>query len=184
MTSGRRRPAVFLDRDGTLIEDVGYPRDPQAVTVLDGAISALRELSALGFALAVVSNQSGIARGLVTTAEAAAVDERFVSLYAAGGVRFDAVAYCPHGPGDGCECRKPAPRMLLDIAARLELDLGSSFMVGDKGSDIEAGRRAGCRTVLFRATAGAVDAKQGADGVASKWSAVSRLICAAIPRDA
>lgn len=176
MSEGRGRRAVFLDRDGTLIEDVGYPRDPATVHVLTGAMSVLRELSRLGFALVVVSNQSGIARGLVTSAEAAAVHETFVSLCAAEGVQFDAVVYCPHGPGDGCECRKPAPGMLLDVAGRLELDLGSSFMVGDKTSDMEAGRRAGCRTIPIRPIGGSVGAVQGADGVASNWSAVGTLI--------
>lgn len=181
MTGGRRRRAVFLDRDGTLIEDVGYPRDPATITVLAGAMSALRELSRLGFALVVVSNQSGIARGLVTVGEAAAVHERFVSLYAAGGVQFDAVAYCPHAPSDGCDCRKPAPGMLLDSAARLELELESSFMVGDKASDVEAGRRAGCRTILLETMRGPVGAVQGADGVASNWSGVCTLIREATP---
>lgn len=141
------RRAVFLDRDGTLIADAGYPRDPASVTVLDGAIDALRELAGRGFALTVVSNQSGLARGLVAPAEAAAVDARFRALFAAEGVQFDAVAYCPHGPDDGCECRKPAPGMLLAIAARLGIDLAGSFMVGDRDSDVEAGRRAGCRAI-------------------------------------
>lgn len=176
MTQGGGRPAVFLDRDGTLIEDVGYPRDPATVSVLDGSMSALRELSRLGFALVVVSNQSGIARGFVTSAEAAAVHERFVSLCEVDGVHFDAVVYCPHGPTDGCECRKPAPGMLLDVAGRLKLDLESSFMVGDKASDIEAGRRAGCRTILIRTVGGSVPAAQGTDGMASNWSAVCTLI--------
>jgi D-glycero-D-manno-heptose 1,7-bisphosphate phosphatase len=181
VTGGRGRRAVFLDRDGTLIEDVGYPRDPANVTVLDGAMSGLRELSRLGFALVVVSNQSGIARGLVTTAEAAAVHERFVSLCADHGVHFDAAAYCPHGPTDGCRCRKPAPGMLLDVAARLELDLEGSFMVGDKASDMEAGRRAGCQTILIATMRGPDRAAQGTDGVASNWSAVGTLIRDATP---
>jgi D-glycero-D-manno-heptose 1,7-bisphosphate phosphatase len=172
----RRRRAVFLDRDGTLIEDVGYPRDPACVVELDGAVSTLRELSRRGFALVVVSNQSGIARGLVTTSEAAATHERFVALFAAAGVRFDAVAYCPHGPDDGCDCRKPAPGMLLDAAGRLELDLEGSFMVGDKASDMEAGRRAGCQTILIAPTRGPDRAAQGTDGIASNWSAVGTLI--------
>jgi D-glycero-D-manno-heptose 1,7-bisphosphate phosphatase len=181
VTAGRRRRAVFLDRDGTLIEDVGYPRDPVAVALLDGAVATLRELSRLGFALVVVSNQSGIARGLVTPAEAAAVHDRFVSLFASGGVNFDAVVYCPHGPADGCDCRKPAPRMLLDTAAELELDLAGSFMVGDKASDIEAGRRAGCRTILIETEGGSDGAAQGTGGAASNWSAVGTLIRDAIP---
>ncbi|MGH2914301.1 MAG: D-glycero-alpha-D-manno-heptose-1,7-bisphosphate 7-phosphatase [Solirubrobacteraceae bacterium] len=181
MTAGRARSAVFLDRDGTLIEDVGYLRDPATVAALDGAACALRDLSRLGFALVVVSNQSGIARGIISAAEAAAVHQRFVVLYAADGVRYDAVSYCPHGPDEGCACRKPAPGMLLDAAADLDIDLPTSFMVGDKASDVEAGRRAGCRSIRL-ATAGApVLAAGGSDGVASDWSAVCRLIRHATP---
>ena len=165
------RRAVFLDRDGTLIEDVGYPRDPARVTVLAGAVDALRELAGRGFVLAVVSNQSGLARGLVTPAEAAAVDARFRALFAAEGVAFDAVEYCPHGPDDGCDCRKPAPGMLLEIAGRLGLDLAGSFMVGDKESDVEAGRRAGCRSLRLRpGVAGAAD-----------WTAVADHIREGVP---
>jgi D-glycero-D-manno-heptose 1,7-bisphosphate phosphatase len=181
VTAARPRRAVFLDRDGTLIEDVGYPRDPAAVAVLDGAVATLRELRQAGFALVVVSNQSGLARGLITPSQAAAVHDRFVSVFAAAGVRFDAVVYCPHGPADGCDCRKPAPGMLLDTAAELDLDLAGSFMVGDKASDIEAGRRAGCRTILIENVAGANGAAQGTGDAASNWSAVGTLILDATP---
>jgi histidinol-phosphate phosphatase family protein len=142
--------AVFLDRDGTLIEDVGYPRDPDQVLFLDGAIEALRALRDSGFRLVVVSNQSGIGRGLITPAEAAAVHERFAAELAAAGVVLDDSGYCPHAPGDGCACRKPQPGLLLDAARRLDLDLTASFMVGDKDSDVGAGRRAGTHTVRFQ----------------------------------
>ncbi|HET9103114.1 MAG TPA: HAD family hydrolase [Solirubrobacteraceae bacterium] len=168
---------MFLDRDGTIIEDVGYPRDPAAVTVLPGALAALHALRGLGFALVVVSNQSGLARGLVSEAEAKAVHDRFLELCAAGGVRFDAVSYCPHGPEDGCDCRKPAPGMLLAAADRLGIDLTASFMIGDKASDVEAGRRAGCRTIRLSTA----EDEQGAGAVASNWSAVYRLISAGTP---
>lgn len=144
-----RRPAVFLDRDGTLIEDVGYPRDPEAVRLLAGAPEALAALRRAGFALVVVSNQSGIGRGLVSREEADAVHARFVAELRACGVELDDVRYCPHAPEDGCACRKPAAGLLLDSAHELGLDLGRSFMVGDKPADVEAGRTAGCRTVLF-----------------------------------
>jgi D-glycero-D-manno-heptose 1,7-bisphosphate phosphatase len=144
-----RRPAVFLDRDGTLIEDVGYPRDPEAVRLLEGAPEALAALRRASFALVVVSNQSGIGRGLVSREEADAVHARFVAELHARGVELDDVRYCPHAPEDACACRKPAAGLLLDSARELGLDLGRSFMVGDKPADVEAGRAAGCRTVLF-----------------------------------
>jgi D-glycero-D-manno-heptose 1,7-bisphosphate phosphatase len=143
------RPAVFLDRDGTLIEDVGYPRDPEAVRLLDGAPEALAALRRAGFALVVVSNQSGIGRGLVSREEADAVHARFVRELQARGVELDDVRYCPHAPEEACACRKPAAGLLLDSARELGLDLDRSFMVGDKPADVEAGRTAGCRTVLF-----------------------------------
>lgn len=138
------RPALFLDRDGTLIVDTGYPRDPDAVVLLDGAAAALRALPA-EVALVIVSNQSGLARGLITPAEAAAVAARVEERFAAEGVRFAGVYTCPHGPDDSCRCRKPEPGMLLDAAAELGLDLARSIIVGDKPSDLEAGARAGCR---------------------------------------
>ena len=141
--------AVFLDRDGTLIEDMGYLKNPDGVRLLPGCGVALAALQRNGFLLVLVSNQSGIGRGWLTRDEVERVHERVVSLLAEHGARFDAVYYCPHGPEEGCACRKPAPGMLLQAARELEIDLRTSFLVGDKPSDIEAGHRAGCRTVLL-----------------------------------
>ena len=160
-----RRPTVFLDRDGTLIEDVGYPRDPETVRLLEGAVEALAALRRAGYALVVVSNQSGIGRGIVTQEQAEAVHERFVQELRAHGVELDDARYCPHRPEDACACRKPAAGLLLDSARELGLDLARSFMVGDKPDDVEAGRAAGCRTVLL-----------GADGAADWDEAVSQLL--------
>lgn len=134
--------ALLLDRDGTLIVDVGYPRDPALVEPLPGAIDALRELGQR-FALVIVSNQSGIGRGLITEAEARAVHDRVVAVFAAGGVRFAGAYYCPHAPDAGCPCRKPLPGLVHDAARELDLDLAASVLVGDKPSDLEAGRAAG-----------------------------------------
>lgn len=141
------RRALFLDRDGTLIVDVGYPRDPALVEPLPGAIDALRALQA-SCALVIISNQSGIARGTITEAEAQAVHARVIAVFAQGGVTFAGAYYCPHAPDAGCRCRKPAPGLLQDAAAELDLDLAASVMIGDKPSDLEAGRAAGCATVL------------------------------------
>ena len=164
--SGSDRRAVFLDRDGTLIDDVGYLADPAAVEFIDGAIDGLGVLRRLGFALVLVSNQSGIARGLITREQADAVHERFASALAAEGVELDDVRYCPHGPDDGCSCRKPLPGLILDAAAALGIDLERSFVVGDKDDDVDAGRRAGCRTIQFGSAGG------GADFTASTWGDV------------
>lgn len=142
-------PALFLDRDGTLIVDVGYPRDPALVEPLPGAIEALRDLQQR-FALVIISNQSGIARGKITNAEAAAVHARVLEVFAAGGVTFHGAYYCPHAPDAGCRCRKPQPGLLLDAARDLSLDLDRSVMIGDKPSDVEAGLAARCgRSLLF-----------------------------------
>ncbi|MDB4962304.1 MAG: gmhB [Myxococcales bacterium] len=100
------------------------------------------------YKLVIISNQSGIARGKITEAEAEAVHARVIELFAASGVTFAGSYYCPHAPDAGCRCRKPAPGMLLDAAAELGLDLATSVMVGDKVSDLEAGRAAGCGRVI------------------------------------
>jgi D-glycero-D-manno-heptose 1,7-bisphosphate phosphatase len=174
------RPAVFLDRDGTVMEDVGYPRDPETVRLLPGATAALAALQAAGFALVIVSNQSGIGRRIITAEQARAVHERFVSKLAGDGVTIDAFRYCPHAPEEGCDCRKPRPDMLLNAAAELGLDLSRSTMIGDRASDLEAGRAAGARTILLgdrdHPAAGA------ADHVAGDWSSVADHVLEVVGR--
>lgn len=159
--------AVFLDRDGTIIRDGHYLADPAGVELLAGAASALRELAKAGFKLVVVSNQSGLARGIITPAAHDAVHARFVELLAAEGVALDAVYYCAHGPDDGCACRKPLPGMIARAIADHGIDAADSFMIGDKRSDIEAGRAAGCKTVFF-----SVDHDATADLCANDWPSV------------
>jgi D-glycero-D-manno-heptose 1,7-bisphosphate phosphatase len=172
------RRALFVDRDGTLIVDVGYPRDPAGVEPLPGAISALRELQA-HFALVIISNQSGIGRGLITEAEARAVHDRVVDVFGRAGVGFAGAYYCPHAPDAGCPCRKPAPGLLLDAARELALDLASSVMVGDKGSDVLAGRAAGCtHTIRFGPDVDGADDAQRCDD----WAAVTGLLRSLVDR--
>jgi len=141
--------ALLLDRDGTLIRDVGYPRDPALVELLPDVAEALREARAMGFRLIIVSNQSGVGRGLITPHEASAVQTRVEEVFAAAGVIFDGAYFCFHIPEDRCPCRKPAPGMLLRAADELALELGAAIMIGDKPSDVDAGRDAGCATVAF-----------------------------------
>lgn len=143
------RRAVFLDRDGTLIYDRGYLADPAGVELLPDTLAALRLLRARGLALVLVTNQSGVGRGMFSHGAVAAVHRRLAELLAAQAIVLDGVYYCPHAPWDGCDCRKPRPGMLLRAARDLDLDLERSFMAGDKLDDVAAGRRAGCRTALL-----------------------------------
>lgn len=139
------RRAVFLDKDGTLVRDVPYNVDPAKVALAPHARRALRELSRSGYRLIVVSNQPGIAHGYFA-------EDRLAALYAHLRRRLPDLSdfyYCPHGADEGCACRKPACGLLLRAAVRHGVDLERSWMVGDILDDIEAGRRAGCRTVLI-----------------------------------
>ena len=149
-------PVVFLDKDGTLVDDVPYNVDPARITLAPGAATGLPLLRDAGFRLAVVSNQSGVARGYFPEEALGAVECRLRELLAGIGVSLDGFHYCPHHPDGtvpgyaiGCDCRKPAPGMILTAARRLGVDPRACWMVGDILHDIEAGRRAGCRTVLI-----------------------------------
>lgn len=147
---------VFLDRDGTLIEEVGYLADPAGLRQIPGASDAVKRLSRAGFAAVVVSNQAGLAKGKFGEPEFEAVHRAFVDRFAADGARFDAVEYCPHHP-DGtvaryrasCSCRKPGTAMAERILHRLALPPSCTrFAVGDKMSDMIMGKRLGARTIL------------------------------------
>lgn len=141
---------LLLDRDGTLMDDVGYPNDPAAVRLLPHAAFAIRVLVHRGFVPAVVSNQSGIARGKITPEQAAAVHARFVERFEQeSGVRLPCF-YCPHGPDDGCDCRKPRIGLLKQAAEALDMVGRPAVMVGDKPSDVEAGRMFGATSYLFQ----------------------------------
>ncbi|HUI05178.1 MAG TPA: HAD family hydrolase [Acidimicrobiales bacterium] len=147
---GVRRPAVFLDRDGVLNEPLVRhgrpfsPRRPDELVVVPGVPDACARLRARGLVLVVVTNQPDVARGLQSAQDVAAINARLRAAIA-----LDAVYVCPHDDADACPCRKPKPGMLLAAAGDLDLDLPRSFMVGDRWSDIEAGRSAGCRTVYI-----------------------------------
>jgi D-glycero-D-manno-heptose 1,7-bisphosphate phosphatase len=144
--------AVFFDRDGTLMEDAHYCGDPARVRVFPGVPEALRRLKAAGFATFVITNQSGIARGLITEDQYRAVHAEFLRQAGAGSIDatglIDATYYCADAPGSPSARRKPAPGMVLEAAADYGIDLAQSYFIGDKAADIECGRRAGTRTVL------------------------------------
>ncbi|MBE3558475.1 MAG: HAD family hydrolase [Ktedonobacteraceae bacterium] len=150
-----KRRALFLDRDGTLVHAVHYPSSPQQLCLYDGIGPELRALQEMGFCLVVITNQSGIARGYFSEADLQRMHEYLRGQLARWNVFLDAIYHCPHHP-DGviadlairCACRKPQPGLLLRAATDLALDLEQSWFVGDVLDDIEAGKRAGCHTVL------------------------------------
>jgi histidinol-phosphate phosphatase family protein len=148
------RPAVFLDKDGTLVHDVPYNVDPQQLRFTPHAIEALRLLQVQGWPLIVVTNQPGIALGLFDETDWQHLVDGLSARLAEHGVHLTGVYACPHAPSldaapAGCVCRKPAPGLLRQAAKEHGIDLDRSWMVGDILNDVEAGRRAGCRTVLL-----------------------------------
>ena len=146
--------AVFLDRDGTLIEHEPYLSSPERVRLAPGAAEAMLRLRALNFWPVVVTNQSGVARGYFSESAVKRVHRRINELLMAEGSKAEAFYYCPHGPADegyeGCRCRKPAAGMALQAARDLGLNLNRSWMIGDSVCDIEFGLNSGCRTILVR----------------------------------
>lgn len=181
------RPAVFLDRDGTLNEEVDYLSDPEQLVLIPGAARAVARLNERGIPVVVVTNQSGIGRGKYDWADFEAVMARMAALLAQEHARIDAVYASPHHEkGQGAYAvadhpeRKPNPGMLLRAAKEFGLDLPRSWMVGDKALDLEAGRRAGCRVALVRTGYGsqvdgsladlvAQDLPEALDGILAQW---------------
>lgn len=148
--------AVFLDKDGTLVEDIPYNIDPDLIQLTEGALEGLRILQAEGYRLIVVTNQSGIARGYFEEPALGGVEKRLQELLQPADIPLTGFYYCPHHP-DGtipeyalnCSCRKPQPGLLQRAAREHDIDLASSWLVGDILNDIEAGKRAGCRAILI-----------------------------------
>jgi D-glycero-D-manno-heptose 1,7-bisphosphate phosphatase len=145
--------AVFFDRDGTLMEETHYCNDPAKVRVFPGVPEALERLKRAGFGVFVISNQSGIGRGLISQEQYEAVQAEFLRQVGPG--LIDESYYCPDVPGGVSACRKPEPGMVLRAATEHGIELAESFFVGDKESDVECGRRAGTRTILVRTGYGA-----------------------------
>ena len=160
-------PAVFLDRDGTLMHDTGYVGDPALVKIYPGVSEALGRLRAAGFKTIIVTNQSGIPRGYFTEADFHAVQARFETLIGPG--LIDAVHYCAEHPDHATERRKPGPGMLLEGARDHGIDLARSWMIGDRAGDVEAGVRAGVRSILVRTGEGAKADGSGAAYVAESF---------------
>lgn len=177
------RPAVFLDRDGVLnrkMPEGDYVKRPEELEILPGAGRAIERLRAAGFVVLVVTNQRGVARGLMSPEDLFAVTETLWAGLAADGQAPDGQYACLHDKADRCGCRKPAPGMLLAAADERGLDLGRSWMVGDRESDIAAGVAAGCRTVLVGGDPGSgLRAEESAaDGHARDLEEAAALILA------
>ena len=161
-----------------MIFDPGYLADPDGVRILPGVPEALRRLRGAGWLLVIVSNQSGIARGLYTADDLTRVDQRMRELFAAENLAFAAIKYCPHGPEAGCPCRKPAPGMLQDAARDLGVDLRASVMVGDKLADVRAGLAAGCARNFLLAARPPDGLPSGVEVCPDLPEAVARLLAA------
>lgn len=166
--------AVFLDRDGTINEEVQYLSRVEDFRLIPGVPYALQRLKDAGFLLVVVTNQSGIGRGLYDEAALHAIHDKMHEELAHFGITVEACYFCPHHPehavGDyrvDCSCRKPLPGMLQQAALDLDIDLSSSYMIGDKLGDIEAGLNAGCTSLMVRTGYGAVDSARLPAGVSA-----------------
>lgn len=164
MPEAARRGAVFLDRDGTIIEDTGFVHQAEAVRLLPGAAHAIRRLNEAGWPVVIVSNQSGIARGRYAEADYHRVQRRLVELLAPDRARIDADFFCPHHPEftGPCDCRKPGTKLFGEAAAQLGIDLHDSWFVGDRPSDVEPARRLGGRGLLVLTGQGAAHEAQAA----------------------
>lgn len=159
------RRFVLVDRDGTVNAEKDHLRDPNEVELIEGSAGALRRLEGLGLGLVMVTNQADVGRGLLDEARLELIHGRLVDLLKAEGARVDAILHCPHRPEDGCGCRKPAPGMALEAAARFGFEPSDSFVVGDHVSDMGMGRAIGACTLLVLTGHGAEE-RQRADAMA------------------
>jgi len=142
------RGGVFLDRDGTINEEVEYLSNPQNLRLIPGAAQAICLLNEVGIPVIVVTNQSGIGRGYFTETRLDEIHRTLIKRLASQNAHLDAIYYCPHHLEDGCDCRKPEPGMIMQAAEEHNIDLRRSWVIGDKISDLRAGWRVGCKTVL------------------------------------
>lgn len=140
---------VFLDKDGTLIPDVPYNVNPQLISIEKNSVEGLKRLQDNGFALIIVSNQAGIGKGFFKEDDLLQVEKRLKELLKEEGIDLNAFYYCPHTNEDNCWCRKPQPGMFLKASEDFKINLLESWMIGDILNDVEAGNRAGCKTILI-----------------------------------
>ena len=174
--------AIFLDRDGTLIEEIGYLHSPEEIQIYPEAFEAVEKINQSGAQAIVITNQSAIARGLITQENLEHLHHLISVAFRQKGARLDAFYSCPHHPTEGagthtrtCDCRKPQPGLLLRAAQELQLDLDVSYMIGDTLRDIEAGHRAGCQSILVQTGYGRDELLLLDDKQASSSSSVNPL---------
>ena len=183
-----KQPAAFLDRDGTLNVDVGYPDSLEKIVLIPGAVEAVQLLNRAGYAVVVVSNQSGVARGYFDEARVQAINRGVAEMFAQAGARIDGFYYCPHLPEASvaryrraCGCRKPEPGMLQKAVREMHLDLARSLIIGDKYSDIAAGKALGLQAVLVRTGEGPRQhARYGADDAIPQPDYIADDVLAAV----
>lgn len=172
------RKVVVLDRDGTIVVDRDYLDDPAGLSFLPGAAEGLQRLYANGLRLVVITNQSGVARGRFDLNRLAQIHSRFNEMVSLAGAHLEGIYFCPHGPDEGCACRKPATGLLEQAASQLGFELSSVIVIGDKESDIELGRRVGAPTILIRADTATGPGATAADFVVSDLRQAARVIAA------
>lgn len=178
--------AVFLDKDGTLIHNIPYNTDPEKVTLMDGAVKALKEIALHNYKFVLVTNQQGIAHGKITEQQLELLMVRLKLLLLKHNIELLNYYYCPHDLtgsipeyANWCECKKPLPGLLIKAAKELNIDLGKSWMIGDILHDIEAGNRAGCRTILLdvgNETEWVTDEYRNPDFTVKSWNEVSEIV--------
>lgn len=173
-----RRALIYLDRDGTINEDLGYVARIEQWRFLPGAVEGLQTLQQHGYRLAVVTNQSGIARGMFTEQDVHALHDFMLRELAKHDVVIDAVAICPHGPDNGCRCRKPAPGLadIVQETVDFSIDRRQSWMIGDKASDIDFGRAIGVQTAVLTSRYWTADSAPAADLQATSLLEAARQI--------
>ncbi|NBU20578.1 D-glycero-beta-D-manno-heptose 1,7-bisphosphate 7-phosphatase [bacterium] len=170
-----KKKAVFLDRDGTLNFDPGYISQPQDLTLMPGVGEGLSLLKKSGYLLIVVSNQSGVARGLIPFENLKLIHNRLNQLLSSWGVEIDYFSLCTHHPDEDCLCRKPKPKLIQDAARLFDVDLSQSYMVGDRLSDIKAGYAAGCKGSLLVLSGDGEKTQKELSGFRPTWIAHSLL---------
>ncbi|MGC8761831.1 MAG: D-glycero-alpha-D-manno-heptose-1,7-bisphosphate 7-phosphatase [Bryobacteraceae bacterium] len=174
------KPCIFFDRDGTLIEERNYLSDPDQVVLIPGAAEAVRLARGAGYLTVVLTNQSGVGRGYFTLEDVERVNARMLELLLREGAEIDGIYVCPHAPEEGCGCRKPRTGLVERAARELGIDVGASWMVGDKAADLELARNAGMRGVLVQTGYGSEAAAQLSGGetlsAANVLEAVRRIV--------
>ncbi|MBF0267883.1 MAG: D-glycero-beta-D-manno-heptose 1,7-bisphosphate 7-phosphatase [Alphaproteobacteria bacterium] len=179
-----QRRFALIDRDGTINVERDYLSNPNELALIPGAAQGLRELQGLGLGLAIVTNQSGIARGYFSQDTLDAIHQRLKAMLAGEGVNLDGLYVCPHGPNEECQCRKPLPGMALQAAKELNFNLERAFVIGDKAADVDLGKAVGATSILVRTGYGRQhEAKCRPDHVADDLLAAAQWIALQIKGD-